>query len=112
MRKPQRLLSVLLLCVLAAGSAAPVAAAPHATRRAQVAAAVPAADKIPYENLHGYLGDRITVHTTYGTTRTGVLQKFSNSELTLTLETPGGPTELTIPKNTIADMVAVPASPH
>jgi hypothetical protein len=108
MRKPQRWLTGLLLCTLAAGFAANAAAAPHATRHAQ-AAAVAAADQIAYENLHGYLGDRITVHTTYGTTRTGVLQKFSNSEITLTLATPGGPAELTIPKNTIADMVAVPA---
>ena len=84
-----------------------VSAAPAAKPKA-VAATASAPDKIEYENLHGYLGDRITVHTKYGTTRTGTLAKISSSELTLSIDTAGGATELTIPKNTIADMVSAP----
>jgi hypothetical protein len=110
----QRSLSIaLLLLVLATVlcSTAPAAAATKAAKGAKATAVepVPAKEKIEYENLHGYLGDRITVHTTYGTTRTGVLAKFSNSELTLTMDSGVGASELTIPRNTIADMVSAPA---
>jgi hypothetical protein len=100
---------VLALIVCAStGSAAPR----HApkTPAAPVAEAAPVKDAIAYENLHGYLGDRITVHTKFGTTRTGTLARFSQTELALTIDTPGGATEMTIPKDTIASMVAAPAA--
>ena len=105
-----------LVTVLALGAVAPAFSAAAAARRHAAAprAAEPAPPKeqIAYENLHGYLGDRITVHTTYHTTRTGTLARFSQAELTLTIETPGGPTELTIPKNTIRDIVPASAASH
>ena len=103
-----RLLATALILALAATSAA--GAAPKRAHAAAAAAdAAPAKETIAYENLHGYLGDRITVHTKFGTTRTGVLARFTQTELALTIETPGGDTEMTIPKDTIASMVATPA---
>jgi hypothetical protein len=103
------ILAALLPFVFALAVADAIAAPRKAAAPAQPAQEAPAREKIAYENLHGYLGDRITVHTTYKTTRTGVLARFSQSELTLTIDTPGGETELTIPKNTIADIVPAPA---
>ena len=94
-------------------AASPALAAPKTARPAAAppaAAAAPAKETIPYENLHGYLGDRITVHTKFGTTRSGILARFTQTELALTIQTPGGDTEMTIPKDTIASMVAAPAS--
>ena len=98
-------LGFLALAFALAFAGAASAAAPAAARNGRASART-----IAYENLHGYLGDRITVHTKFRTTRTGVLAKFSKSELTLTLETAGGPTELTIPKDTIAEIVAATAA--
>jgi hypothetical protein len=100
--------------LIAAVSASTLLAVAHAAPPRHAAAPAPAPldtaakDKIEYENLHGYLGDRITVHTVYHTTRTGTLTHFSKSELTLSIDTPGGAAELTIPKNTILDMLPAP----
>jgi hypothetical protein len=41
------------------------------------------------------------VHTTLRSVRTGTLEKVSPVELTLSVPTPQGPAELTIPKDTV-----------
>jgi hypothetical protein len=83
--------------------------APAKAPKAAVAEVPPGAEKVSYDDLHKYIGDRIIVHTKFQTTRTGVLAKVTKSELTLNIDTPTGPTQMTIPKDTVADTVAVPA---
>jgi len=100
--------------LLLAGAAVAMGAPPAATgaKKPTPRAAAPAAaasEKVAYENLHGYLGDRITVRSKFGTTRTGVLARFTNTELTLTIDTPSGSTELSMPKDTIVEILAAPA---
>jgi len=113
MQKRSLLLATLAVFVLAWLTHAPgaEAAKPAPPKAAKAAAAeVPAgSEKVSYDDLHKYIGDRIIVHTKFQTTRTGVLAKVTKSELTLNIDTPSGPTQMTIPKDTVADTVAVPA---
>ena len=98
---------------LATDSLSVLAAAPPASTPAAKAKAAPAAvveNAITYDDLKQHVGQHVIVHTTFKTTRSGVLTKFSNTELALLVDTPGGPTEMTIPKNTVSN-VALPATP-
>ena len=110
MQKRSLLLACLTLFAFAwlSQAAAAQATQPAATK-ASKAEAPAAAEKIVYDDLHKYVGERISVHTKFHTTRTGVLAKVTKSELTLNIDTPTGPTQMTIPKDTVADTVAVPA---
>ena len=83
-------------------------AAPAA--KAKKAEAEPAGHAVPYDELHLHIGERVIVRTTLKTTRTGVLTQVSNTQLTLGIDTAGGSTELTMPKNTILS-VALAAAP-
>jgi hypothetical protein len=97
---------------LAAAASAADKTATHATKAAQPDAA-PAAAVIAYEDLGGHVGERIAVRTTFKSTRVGTLAKFTKIELTLSIDTASGPTELTIPKDTIVSIVPAekPAPP-
>ena len=74
------------------------------------APAAPPENAISYDDLRQHIGQPVIVHTTFKTTRSGMLTRFSNTELALQVDTPSGPTELTIPKNTVRS-VALPAAP-
>jgi len=100
--------TVLNFMTLAALLALPVVAPLHAADKAQAvkapagsSLAEPTQESIPYDELKSHVGERIVVHTRYKTTRTGVLTKFSQIELTLTMPTPSGPAEMTLPKETV-----------
>jgi hypothetical protein len=102
------------LCIslaLALACAATAGAAEKAGAGARAAAA--ADNSIPYDDLKYHVGESITVHTRYQTTRIGVLTKFSQVELTLSVPTVSGPAELTLPKDTVLRVVATatPAPP-
>ena len=88
-------------------NAATAPAAPAA--KARKTEAEPAGEKVSYDDLHLFIGKRVIVHTTFNTTRTGVLTQVSNTQLTLGIDAAGGSTELTMPKNTIVSVALVPA---
>jgi len=105
--------SIALIALILAGSLIPDFAsaasaadktAAHATKAAKPDAA-PAAAEIAYDDLGGHVGERIAVRTTYKSTRVGTLAKFTKIELTLSIDTASGPTELTIPKDTVVSIV-------
>ena len=79
--------------------------------KAKKAEPEPAGNAVPYDELHLHIGERVIVHTTFKTTRSGVLKQVSNSQLTLDIDAAGGSTELTMPKNTVLSvtLVAAPA---
>jgi len=98
---------------LAATCPAASAATPPTGTSASKATATPAApaeSAVSYEDLRQHVGESVIVRTTFKTTRSGVLMAFSNTELTLKVETPSGPTEFSIPKNTVSS-VALTATP-
>lgn len=67
----------------------------------------PVAGSIPYAQLAKYVGRTITVRTTLGGRRTGVLMAHNNQAITLKLRhAREGELELTIPQNTIRSVVA------
>jgi len=91
-------------------SAANPPAAPSGAK-AKATAATPAEHTIAYDELKQHIGEHVIVHTTFKTTRTGVLTQVSNTQLTLGIEAPGGSTELTMPKNTVVSVALAAAPP-
>ena len=92
---------------LVAGAGISHAANPPAApagAKAKAPAAATAEHTIAYDELKQHIGEHVIVHTTFKTTRTGVLTQVSNSQLTLAIEAPGGSTELTMPKNTVVSV--------
>jgi hypothetical protein len=97
---------------LAAMLAFGMAAATKSDARAVAKGQVEVGETIAYDDLRLHVGQRIVVHTKFKTTRTGMLMKFSQIELTLSIETPDGASEMTIPKDTVASvtLLSAPAS--
>ena len=106
-------LAALALALATSGSIVSAATPPAGASPAKpkAAPAAPPENAVSYGDLRQHIGESVIVHTTFKTTRSGVLTAFSNTELTLRVETPSGPTEFTIPKNTVssAALVATPA---
>jgi hypothetical protein len=78
--------------------------------KAKKTEAEPAGEKVSYDDLHLFIGKRLIVHTTFNTTRTGVLTQVTNTQLTLGIDAAGGSIELTMPKNTIASVALAPTA--
>jgi len=105
-----KILSVaLMLGATAIASAANPAATPAA--KAAKAEAEPVGKTVPYDELHLHIGEQVIVHTTFKTTRIGVLTQVSNTQLTLGIGAAGGSTELTMPKNTVVSVALAAAAP-
>ena len=68
-------------------------------------------ETVDYDDLHLHVGQKVVVHTKYKSTRTGTLLKASKVELTLSIDTPDGPSQMTIPKETIANVIVVSPDP-
>jgi hypothetical protein len=100
---------VLMLLATVTANAATSPAAPAAN--AKKIEAEPAGEMVPYDELHLHIGKRVIVHTTFHTTRTGVLTQVSNTQLTLGIDVSGGSTELTMPKNTIVSVALAASTP-
>jgi hypothetical protein len=98
-----------LAALLAVGAAA---ASKSDAQPAPKAGQVEVGEPVAYDDLRLHVGQRVVVHTKYKTTRTGMLMKFSQIELTLDIETPDGASEMTIPKDTVASvtLLSAPAS--
>ena len=101
--------AALMLGAALIANAANPPAAPAA--KAKKAEAEPVGNTVPYDELHLHIGEHVIVHTTFKTTRTGVLTQVSNTQLTLGIDAAGGSTELTMPKNTIVSVALAAAPP-
>jgi len=101
--------AALMLGAALIANAANPPAAPAA--KAKKAEAEPVGNTVPYDELHLHIGEHVIVHTTFKTTRTGVLTQVSNTQLTLGIDAAGGSTELTMPKNTIVSVALATSTP-
>jgi hypothetical protein len=112
MRNNRNRTMILLLGALALIGATGISQAANPAAPAAKAKAPAAAPEhsVAYDELKQHIGEHIVVHTTFKTTRTGVLTHVTNSQLTLSIDAPGGSTELTMPKNTILSL-ALPDAP-
>jgi len=99
--------TIVVAAVLAFAAAAQVQSAEKPAAPAKPAKAdKPAApDAIPYDELKYHLGERVVVETKFKSTRSGTLTKASQFEVILSVPTPQGPAELTMPKETILRVI-------
>ncbi|HZP68004.1 MAG TPA: hypothetical protein VFB32_16995 [Rudaea sp.] len=94
----------LALALLLGTSACLGADAPH---HKPASAAKPAEQETSFDDLTSHVGDHVTVSTTFGTVRAGILLKRSNYEITLKLDDGA---EFSVPRDTIRKItVRVPA---
>ncbi len=108
-------LATRLLVALLAAAVTSAAFGAEKAPAAKAAAARPApaekGEAVAYDDLRLHVGQKVIVHTRYKSTRTGMLMKFSQVELTLSIDTPDGASELTIPKDTVASVLVVTPPP-
>src|SRR4051812_45244520 len=69
--------------------------------KAQAEPARPAGQVVEYAELESRVGQTVSIDTTFKTTRTGKLVKFTQPTLTLDTGTAEHPVEFTVPKETI-----------
>jgi len=79
----------------------------------QAEPAKPAGQVVEYAALESRVGETVAIETTFRTTRTGKLVKWTQPTLTVDLGTAEKPLELTVPKETIVKITVVtpPAPP-
>jgi hypothetical protein len=98
------LASIALACTLSASLDDAAAASPAAKARV---AAEPLQREITYADLETQVGKRIIVHTMLGTVRSGVLVKYSKTEIDMKLDEG---TDLTVPAYSIRSL-SIPVPP-
>ena len=103
----------ILAAVLGAACAIGAVATEKKTAPAPSAKQAPAekGETVAYDDLHLHVGQKVVVHTKFKSTRIGTLLKASKIELTLSIDTPDGPSQMTIPKDTIASVLVVTPEP-
>jgi nitric oxide synthase oxygenase domain/subunit len=69
--------------------------------------AKPAGQVVEYAALENHVGDTLAIDTTFKTTRTGKLVKWTQPTLTVDMGTAEKPMELTVPKETIVKITVV-----
>jgi hypothetical protein len=67
----------------------------------------PAGQVIEYDALENRVGETVSIETTFRTTRTGKLVKWTRPALTLDMGSADKPLELTVPKETIVKLTVV-----
>jgi hypothetical protein len=83
----------------------------HGTPKPKAEPAKPAGEPIEYAALETRVGETVSIDTTFHTTRTGKLIKWTQPTLTLEIATGTNPMVLTVPKETIKSiMLVTPAS--
>jgi len=104
--------SLIASLALAAAVAVPTAHAAAAKTKAKTSEpAKPAGQAVEYAELESRVGQTLVIETTFKTTRTGKLVKYTQPSLTLDIGTEEKPMELTVPKETIKTiMVIAPAA--
>lgn len=90
-----------------------LAAPPQAVHRdkASKPAAVAAGEVVSYADLERYVGATLVLDTTLGTTRTGVLIKYTNPALVVRLGEQMGSIELTVPRETVQKITVIAPAP-
>jgi hypothetical protein len=114
MKKDNRLRSI-ILAALALAIAAPASLAAtksHAAPKPKAAEpAKPAGQVVEYAELENRVGQTVVIETTFKTTRTGKLLKYTQPTLTLQIGSSDKPMELSVPKETIRTItVLTPAA--
>jgi hypothetical protein len=105
--KKSLLASVLLGIALTAGAGyAPYADAKKAPKP-QAEPPKPAGQVVEYAALENRVGETVSIDTTFKTTRTGKLVKWTQPTLTLDMGTAEKPMELSVPKETIVKITVV-----
>ena len=94
-----------------ATSAVAATAKSHATVKVKAEPAKPAGQVVEYAELESRVGQTIAIETTFKTTRTGKLIKFTQPTLTLQMGTEEKPVELTVPKETIKTITVLTPTP-
>jgi hypothetical protein len=105
--KKSLLASVFLGIALTAGAGyAPYADAKKAPKP-QAEPPKPAGQVVEYADLENRVGETVSIETTFKTTRTGKLIKWTQPTLTVDMGTADNPMELTVPKETIVKITVV-----
>ena len=98
-----------LMCAMSV----PIAHAAGAKARAAAskAEAKPAGELVEYADLENRVGQTVSIETTYDTTRTGKLIKYTNPALALQLGPEHGSIELTVARDTVRSIRVVTSAP-
>jgi hypothetical protein len=104
-----------LVAAFSLAGATLVPAAHAAGAKARVAAdkaeaAKPAGEAVEYANLENRIGETVSIETTYDTTRTGKLIKYTQPALTLDIGSEAHSFELSVPKETIKSIRVIGAA--
>jgi hypothetical protein len=67
----------------------------------------PAGQVVDYAELENRIGQTVSIETTFRTTRTGTLVKWTQPTLTVDMGTAEHPMELSVPKETIVKITVV-----
>ncbi len=109
-----RFLSYAILAALVALSAGALATdalaagtKSHTAPKAKTEPAKPAGTPVEYAALETRVGETISIDTTFHTTRTGKLVKWTQPTLTVQVGTDTNPMVLTVPKETIKSITLV-----
>jgi len=104
--------ALVALVALSAGALASDALAAgtksHAAAKPKAEPAKPAAEPIEYAALETRVGETISIDTTFRTTRTGKLVKWTQPALTVEIGSADNPMVLTVPKETIKSITIMP----
>jgi hypothetical protein len=105
--------SLIVAFSLAGAAAAPDAHAAGAKARAPAdksEAAKPAGEIVEYADLENRVGEIVSIETTFDTTRTGKLVKFTRPALTIDIGTEEHSFALSVPKETIKSIRVIGAA--
>ena len=105
--KKSLLASLILGVTLAAAGGFASDAEAKKAPKPQAEPAKPAGQVVEYAELENRVGETISIETTFRTTRTGKLVKWTQPTLTLDMGTAEKPMELTVPKETIVKLTVV-----
>jgi hypothetical protein len=83
----------------------------HAASKAKAEPAKPVGEPIEYAALETRVGETISIDTTFQTTRTGKLIKWTQPALTVEVATGSSPMVLTVPKETIKSLTIMAPAP-
>ena len=97
--------SLIVALALAGASVPPADAAGTKTKTAQPAK--PVGQAVEYAELESRVGQTLVIETTFKTTRTGKLVKYTQPVLTLDIGTEAKPMELSVPKETIKTITVI-----
>ena len=93
--------------------AAAAGAKTHTAAPKKAEPAKPVGEVVEYASLENRIGQTVSIETTFKTTRTGKLVKYTQPALTIEMGSEANPMELTVPKETIKTITVLtpPATP-